>query len=77
MHSKMKIPGPPGERDKALTLSRKVRAPQGRMPGNARNGASYWTGPQKYTANKASVLLVRVKRWCKRPPAQVAISAAR
>ena len=51
---------------------RKVRTLQSTMPGNARGGETHRIGPQKQTAN-----MVRVKRWCKRPPAQAEMSAAR
>ena len=51
---------------------RKVRTPQRAMPGNARGGETHRIGPQKKTACK-----VRVKRWCKRPPAQSEMAAAR
>src|SRR3990170_1323405 len=54
---------------------RKVRAPQGAVPGNARAGKP----ADRATENDrpGARLGVRVKRWCKRPPAGPAMDPAR
>jgi len=44
---------------------RKVRTPQSTVPDNIRGGEICRIGPQKHTAPPG----VRVKWWCKRPPA--------
>jgi hypothetical protein len=50
-------------------VSRKVRTPQSIPPDNIRDGAIHRTGPQKHTAPQG----VRLKWWCKRPPANAAM----
>jgi len=59
--------------------SRKVRTPQGTAPGKPRDGAICRIGPQKEVAALVLFLsaAVKVKRWCKRPPAFTAMWAAR
>ena len=52
-----------------IAASRKVCTPQGKAPGNTRGGVTCQIGPQKHTAPRG----VRVKRWCKRPPASAAM----
>ena len=55
--------------------SRKVRAPESTMPGNPRGGV---TCRNRATEKRSAALCAaRVKRWCKRPPAPAAMSAAR
>lgn len=56
--------------------SRKVRAPQGRMVGNAHSEQSAGQCHRKQTARLVPDR-VRVKRWCKRPPAPQVTAAAR
>ena len=73
---------------KAIMTQRKVRTPQSTMPGNTRGGGWSQTSylPDRATetysqselfALRANNSTVMVKRWCKRPPARVAIRAAR
>jgi hypothetical protein len=57
--------------------SRKVRTPQGRMPDNIRNGEPQGEVIGRATERNRSREGVRVKRWCKRPPASAAMQAAR
>jgi len=52
--------------------ARKVRTPYSAMSDNVRGGEICRIGPQKHTAPPG----VRVKWWCKRPPAQAAMLAA-
>lgn len=59
-----------------LPEPRKVRTPKSMAPGNSRGGETCRNGPQRTTAARYW-LAVRVKRWCKRPPAQAAMAAAR
>jgi DNA-binding transcriptional LysR family regulator len=54
---------------------RKVRAPQGRVVGNADPGRPAGQCHRKQTAPAPAG--VRVKRWCKRPPAPQVTAAAR
>jgi len=51
---------------------RKVRTPSSTVPDNVRGGEICRIGPQKHTAPSG----VRVKWWCKRPPAQAVMPAA-
>ena len=53
--------------------SRKVRTPQSAMPGKPRGGVICRIGPQKTNCLRKKV---KVKRWCKRPPAFAAMRAA-
>ncbi len=57
------------------TGSRKVRTPQGRVVGNAHPGQPAGKCHRKQTAGVQ--VPVRVKRWCKRPPAFRVTGAAR
>ena len=56
---------------------RKVRAPQGKVVGNTHPGQPAGQCHREQTATRLSVGAVRVKRWCKRPPARRATGAAR
>ena len=70
--------GWPGDRGPRLHGggSRKVRAPQGKVVGNTHPGQPAGQCHREQTASRLRGA-VRVKRWCKRPPARRATGAAR
>ena len=70
-HVIMDYPGQPGDCAPPRGV-RKVRTPSSTMPDNVRGGEICRIGPQKHTAPSG----VRVKWWCKRPPAQAVMPAA-
>ena len=69
--------GWPGDRVDPQGSPRKVRAPQGKVVGNTHPGQPAGKCHRKQTATSAPAGAVRVKRWCKRPPAFRATGTAR
>lgn len=67
--------------DRGSKESRKVRSPQGTVLANSQAGRPDGTVQQRGVVRRrgwrASPATARVKRWCKRPPASAAMSAAR
>jgi len=64
----MEVSGQPDGRGVERSASRKVRTPQGRLPGNTRGGDPPGE-PAGQGHRNIPPVRARVKRWCKRPPA--------